>query len=389
MSKIFDRAMELKDTMVENRRELHQIPEVGLELPKTKKYIKEKLESMGLEVKEYGDSGLSALIQGNGPGKTILLRADMDALPMAEENDLDFASDGDTAHTCGHDLHSAMLLAAAQILIELKDEFPGNVKLMFQPAEEIFKGAAMMLEEGILEDPKVDAALALHTNLDEFPGSLAYNSGYMSTSCDNFKIDIKGKGGHGAYPHTGIDPINAAVNIYHNFSQLISRENPPAETTTLTFGQLSAGCSSNIIPDTAVLQGTMRTYDPEVRNKLKSRMEDIVEGTSKTTGCDIKMDFFSGTSSIYNDPDFCTEVVEILEDNLEELDLIEDYRIMASEDMGLVSEKIPTFYGMLNSKVEGNDVSHHNPEVLFNEDAMPYGAAFFVTVAREWLKSNE
>lgn len=389
MNKYFERANELKDEMVKNRKDLHQIPELGLELPKTKAFIIEKLEELGLEYKEYGESGLSAVIEGNGDGKTIMLRADMDALPMAEDNDLDFAAKGNVAHTCGHDLHSSMLLAAAKMLVETKDEFPGRVKLMFQPAEEIFKGAPMMIENGLLEDPKVDAALAIHTNLDDTPGTAQYNIGPMTTSCDNFKITIKGKGGHGAYPHTTIDPINAGVNIYQNFSELISRENPPQETTTLTFGQFAGGSSSNIIPAEVEMQGTMRTYSPEVREKLKGRMEDIIEGVMKTTGAEINLDFFSGTPSVQNDKELGEAIVDIVKKDLPELKISGDYRIMASEDMGYVSEKVPTFYLMLNCKVEGNDVSHHNPGVLFNEDALPYGAAYFATAASSWLRENK
>lgn len=389
MNKYFERAVELKDSMVQTRRDLHQIPELGLSLPKTKAYIKEKLEGLGLEVKEYGESGLGALIEGNGPGKTILLRADMDALPMAEENNLDFAAQGEVAHTCGHDLHASMLLAASQIIVENRDKFPGNVKLMFQPAEEIFKGAPMMIEEGILENPPVDAALAVHTALDDLPGSAYYTTGSISTSCDNFKIDIQGKGGHGAYPHTGIDPIFAAVTIYNNFSQLISRENPPQETTTLTFGQLSAGASSNIIPDKAVLQGTMRTYSPEIREKFKIRMKEIVDGVAMSTGCKIVLDFFSGTPSVHNDEKLAGQIIPIIERDLPDFTLIPDQRIMASEDMGYVSEKVPTLYIMLNCKVEGNNVSHHNPGVLFNEDAMPYGAGYFATAAIGWLNESK
>lgn len=389
MSKYFDRANELKDEMIENRRCLHQIPELGLELPKTKAYIIEKLEELGLEYKEYGESGLSAVIEGNGDGKTIMLRSDMDALPMSEDNDLDFAAKGEVAHTCGHDLHASMLLAAAKMLIETKDEFPGRVKLMFQPAEEIFKGAPMMIENGLLEDPKVDAALAIHTNLEKTPGAGYYNLGPMTTSCDNFKITIKGKGGHGAYPHTTIDPINAGVNIYQNFSQLISRDNPPQETTTLTFGQFSGGSSSNIIPAVVEMQGTMRTYAPEVREKLKGRMEDIIEGVMKTTGAEIELDFFSGTPSVQNDKELGEAIVEIINEELPELELHGDYQIMASEDMGYVSVEVPTFYMVLDCKVEGNDVSHHNPGVLFNEDALPYGAAYFATAASSWLRENK
>lgn len=385
MTKIFDRANELQESMLKDRRELHQMPEIGLELPKTKAYVKARMEEIGLEVQEYGSSGLGALIEGNGPGKTILLRGDMDALGMTEENDLDFRSTGETAHMCGHDLHAAALLGAAQILMENKDKFKGNVKLMFQPAEETFEGAKMMIEEGILENPKVDAAIAIHTNLDGEPGKFYYSEDYVSTSSDNFRIDVQGKGGHGAYPHTTKDPINAAVQIYQGFNYLLARENTPSETTTLTFGQLSAGAVSNIIPDKAVLQGTMRTFNPEIRERLKKRMQEIVDGVELTSDCEINLDFFTGTDAIYNDPQLLEEVLEIGAESLPEIEFLKGPKMMASEDMGFVSQAVPTVYMMANAKVAGNDYSHHNPRVLFNEDMMPYGAAFFATVATEWL----
>lgn len=391
MKKIFERAQELFPEMQENRRHIHMYPEVGLNLPETKKFVRSKLEEIGVSnIKEYGSSGLSAIIEGNGDGRTLLLRADMDALPMDEASDLEYKSKNEGKfHGCGHDIHSAMLLGAAKIIMENKDKFPGRVKLMFQPAEEIFKGAKMMIKEGVLENPKVDAAIALHTGLDEGVGSVGYNLGYMTTSCDNFKINITGIGGHGAYPHTAIDPINAAVNIYENFGKLISRENPPAETTTLTFGQLSSGSSSNIIPETAVMQGTMRTYSPEVRENLKNRMIEIIEGIAKTTGCKIELDFFSGVPSMYSNPELTKDLVDILNRDFSELKTISDVKIMASEDMAEVSIKVPTAYMMLNCKVDGNDFSHHNPGVLFDEKAMIYGATLFAKSAIAWLEENK
>ena len=391
MNKIFERAQELFPEMQENRRHMHMYPEVGLDLPETKKFVKSKLEEIGVsDIKEYGSSGLSAIIEGDGDGKTLLLRADMDALPMVEDTDLEYESKNEGKfHGCGHDLHTSMLLGAAKILMENKDKFSGRIKLMFQPGEEIFKGSKMMIKEGILENPKVDAAIALHTALDEGVGSVSYDFGYMTTSSDNFKIDIIGKGGHGAYPHTAIDPINAAVNIYQNFAGLISRENPPTDTTILTFGELSAGSSSNVIPERAIMQGTMRTYNPEAREKLKNRMLEIVEGVAKTTACKIELDFFAGVPSVYSDPDFTKDIVDVLNRDFSQIKTIPDVKVMASEDMADVSLEVPTAYMMLNCQVGGNDFSHHNPGILFDEKGMIYGSTLFATAAIGWLKENK
>lgn len=389
MTNYFKKALKYKDELIEKRRALHQIPEVGLNLPKTKAYVKAELESLGLEVKEYGSSGLSTLIQGEkGQGKCLMIRADMDALPMNEESGLSFASTGNTAHTCGHDLHTSIGLTAAKALLKEKSNFKGTVKFMFQPAEEIFAGSRMMIENGILENPKVDRALALHTALDRQTGSISYNEGYLATSSDNFKITIKGKGGHGAYPHTTIDPINVAVNIYTNFLELIARESPPQETSTLTFGMLSAGSNSNIIPDLAEMQGTLRAYKPEVRNKLKARMLEIIEGLKISTKAEIDLDFFTGVPSLYSDPEFTREIVDYIKNSDFDGELIPDTQIMASEDMALVAEKVPTAYFNVNCKLPGNNFSHHNPGVDFDENMMPIGLGLMLTAAINWLNNN-
>lgn len=389
MTNYFKEALEYKDELIEKRRALHQIPEVGLDLPKTKAYVKGELESLGLEVKEYGTSGLSTVIQGEkGEGKCMMIRADMDALPMNEESGLPFASTENTAHTCGHDLHSAIALTAAKVLLKEKANFKGTVKLMFQPAEEIFAGSKMMIENGILENPQVDRALALHTALDRETGSICYNEGYVATSSDNFKITIKGKGGHGAYPHTTIDPINVAVNIYTNFLELIARECPPQETSTLTFGMLSAGSNSNIIPDLAEMQGTLRAYNPEVRNKLKTRMLEIIEGLKISTKAEIDLDFFTGVPSLYSDPELTREIVGYIKNSDFDGELIPDSQIMASEDMALVAEKVPTAYFNVNCKLPGNNFSHHNPGVDFDENMMPIGLGLMLTAVVNWLNNN-
>ena len=389
MNNYFKEALEYKGELIEKRRALHQIPEVGLDLPKTKAYVKSELEGLGLKVKEYGSSGLSTLIQGEkGQGKCIMIRADMDALPMNEESGLPFASTGNTAHTCGHDLHSAIALTAAKILLEEKANFKGTVKFMFQPAEEIFAGSRMMIENGLLENPQVDRAIALHTALDRETGSICYNEGYIATSSDNFKITIKGKGGHGAYPHTTIDPINVAVNIYTNFLELIARESPPQETNTLTFGMLSAGSNSNIIPEIAEMQGTLRSYNPEVRNKLKTRMLEIIEGLKISTKAEIDLDFFTGVPSLYSDPEFTREIVGYIKNSDFDGELIPDTQVMASEDMALVAEKVPTAYFNVNCKLPGNNFSHHNPGVNFDENMMPIGLGLMLTAVVNWLNNN-
>lgn len=384
MNKFYELAEKMQDETIKMRRALHQMPEIGLEVEKTCDYIEGKLKDIGLEPVRYGNSGVSAIIDSGKDGGCILLRADMDALPMAEDNDLPFKATNGCAHTCGHDTHAAMLLSAAKILNENKDSFKGKIKLMFQSAEEIFKGSRFMIEHGILENPHVDAALAMHTSLDEEPGSFGYNLGYMTTSCDNFKITIVGKGSHGAYPHTAHDPIYAGVLLYTQFMELIAREKDPNKVATLTFGQFVAGSNSNIIPNECVMQGTLRTYNPEVREYMKNRMAEAVKAIEVLTQTKIEVDYFSGVPSLYSDPELTEFFAETIKDNMD-LKAIKDNKIMASEDMACVAEKVKTTYLMLNMKVKGCEAAHHNPKVMFNEDALKYGTAIFAICAMNYL----
>ena len=259
------RAQELKDETTQNRRRIHQNAEVGLNLPNTKAFVTEKLHEYGLKPTECGH-GVTATL--GKPGKTLLLRADMDALPMPEESGEPFACPtGETAHACGHDMHTAMLLTAAKMLKENEDALCGTVKLMFQPAEETFEGARDMLENGLLENPPVDAALAYHVAAGKSPvGFVMYNdSGVMMASVDGFEITVHGRGSHGANPNLAIDPINVGVHIHLALQELIARESDPTKTCVLTIGQFMAGTAANIIPDTAVLRGTIRTNDKKAR----------------------------------------------------------------------------------------------------------------------------
>lgn len=389
MTNFFEEAKKYTDKLVEDRENLHQIPEVGLSLPRTSAYVKKSLEELGLSVKEYGESGLSTTIEGGkGPGKCLMIRADMDALPMKEESGLPFEAKGEAAHTCGHDLHAAIGLNAVRLLLSHKDEFKGTVKFMFQPAEEIFAGSKMMIENGILEDPKVDCAIGLHTNLDYGPGSISYGEGFVQTSSDNFRIEIKGKGGHGAYPHTTKDPINAGCEIYTAFNELISREVDPREVAILTFGQFSAGSSANIIPDTALLQGTLRCFKPEIRDYLKKRMGEICESVAGLTGCKVTLKYIGEAPSLYNNPDLTRQLVSYVKRDGEGLTLHPDTTLFASEDFAYVSQEVPTTYFFLNCKVEGNNASHHNPQVLFSEEALPIGLGLLTTCAVNRLNDN-
>lgn len=387
MNKFLKRAQELEASMKSDRHYLHQNAEVGFDLPITTKYVMDRLQEIGLEPKEICKSGVTALIEGKKPGKTYLLRADMDALSMNEENVLGFASKTNAAHNCGHDMHTAILLGAAQILKENVDELEGNVRLMFQPNEEAFLGSKAMIEAGVLDD--VDVASCMHMMLDYDASNYACAPGFFSSSCDGFKITVNGKGCHGAMPHLGIDPINVGMSICTAFQQLVSRETPPKETASLTFGQFSGGNTPNIVPDKVVIQGTLRTYNAELRAKLVNRMQTIVKSAGEMYGTTVEYEVLSDVPSIYVNPEMLEEVKTYLSE-IEGLTLANDnFRITPSDDMAFISEKVPTVYLLLQARVKDNPYPHHNPKVLFDESAMTWGAAMHAQCAFEWLKNHK
>ncbi|MFR2779280.1 MAG: M20 metallopeptidase family protein [Intestinibacter bartlettii] len=387
MNKFLKRAQELEASMKSDRRYLHQNAEVGFDLPITTKYVMDRLQEIGLEPKEICKSGVTALIEGKKPGKTYLLRADMDALSMNEENVLEFASKTNAAHNCGHDMHTAILLGAAQILKENVDELEGNVRLMFQPNEEAFLGSKAMIEAGVLDD--VDVASCMHMMLDYDASNYACAPGFFSSSCDGFKITVNGKGCHGAMPHLGIDPINVGMSICTAFQQLVSRETPPKETASLTFGQFSGGNTPNIVPDKVVIQGTLRTYNAELRAKLVNRMQTIVKSAGEMYGTTVEYEVLSDVPSIYVNPEMLEEVKTYLSE-IEGLTLANNnFRITPSDDMAFISEKVPTVYLLLQARVKDNPYPHHNPKVLFDESAMTWGAAMHAQCAFEWLRNHK
>ena len=388
----YERALALKEETVAHRRFFHVNAEVGLNMPKGQAYVLEELKKLGVEAKPCG-YGVSATV-GKG-GKCLLLRADMDALPMAEESGLDFACPtGTEAHTCGHDFHVAMLLTAAKMLKENEANLEGTVKFMFQPAEETFEGAKNMLENGILENPAPDAALAYHVTSGKMPvGIYMYNNAStMMFSVDGFKITIKGKGAHGAYPHASIDPINIAVHVYTALEALIAREVDPAKANLLTIGKFTAGTASNIIPETAELQGTIRSNDKPSRELLVRRMKEIAVKTAEVYGGTAEIEMLSEVPPLICDPKLTNEFVGYMKDmNIPGAMPYPGISASASEDFASIADKIPgTFMYLSAGYLDDRGLAPaHNPKVQFNEDVCPIGAASYAHCATEWLKNNK
>ena len=309
---LLEEAMNYESQLVANRRHLHAHAETGFDLSETLAFVKSELISMGYEPKPCGKAGLIALAGGKKPGKVFLLRADMDALPIKEESNVEFASKNGHMHACGHDMHTAMLLGAAKLLKEHEDEIEGTIKLMFQPAEEIFEGSHDMIKSGLLENPNVDVALMIHV-MAGMPlpvGTVIVSPpGVSAPAADYFEIKVQGKGCHGSSPNTGIDPLNAAAHILIALQEIHARELALSDRAVLTIGTMHGGVAANVIPDTVTMGGSIRTYDEETRSFLKNRMSEIAKGIAATFRAEAEISFGSGCPPLTNDTELsdCAE----------------------------------------------------------------------------------
>ena len=385
------RATEINPEVIANRRYLHQHPELAFDLDNTVRFVKEKLTEMGYAPADCGDHGVVAFAGGRKPGKCILIRADMDALPMKEESGLEFSSLTDSAaHTCGHDTHTAMLLGAAKLLKEMEDEIPGTVKLMFQPAEEMGTGAENMLKAGVLENPHVDASFGIHIFAAVPAGVLVYGNGPMLSSCDVFEITVKGKGGHGSMPNDTVDPIMVGAHILTALESINSREIAPDSFGVLTVGCFQSGSKFNIIPDTAFMTGTIRTFDNEVREFMKKRLTELAEGTARAYRAEATVSFPTQICAVNTDKDVARIVGESVAAAVGAPRVIGNFKpIAGSEDFGYITSEVPsTFFGLGGCPTDYPAYPQHSPNIRFNEDAFPVGVAAYVSGAIGWLQSQ-
>lgn len=399
---LLQEALSMQDDLVSIRRHLHRHPETGLHLKETKNYVKKELLSMGYEPEDCGTCGLTALIGGTTPGKTFLIRGDMDALPFPEETDLDFRSQTNAMHACGHDMHTAMMLGAARLLKSHEHEIHGTIKLMFQPGEEIFEGSKDMIADGVLEHPHVDAAMMLHvmTGLPIPTGTaIVCTGGVSAPAADYFTIQIQGKGCHGSTPCNGVDPINIAAHIITALQEIHARELGITDNAALTFGTIHGGTAPNAIPDIVELAGTIRTYDEELRSYLKNRVVEIAECVAATFRGTAKVIWGSGCPTLINDPALAESTIEYTRELLgtkqafstSQLSTLSNEKNVSkttgSEDFAYISQKVPSIMISLaagNSK-EGYHYPLHHPKVTFDEKALSYGSAIYAYVALHYL----
>lgn len=397
---ILNMANQLQEKLVMYRHHLHAIPELDLSLPRTAAYVKEMLESIGLTPTPVGESGLLVTIGGQRPGKVILIRADMDGLPIKEEADISFASLNGNMHACGHDLHTSMLLGAAEILKEKEEQLCGTVKLMFQPGEETLHGAKMMLENGILENPKVDAAMMLHV-LSGMPipaGQFVIpeTGKGISASSDWFELVIHGRGAHGAMPDAAVDPLNVAAHLHLALQGIISREISPIESAVITIGVMEGGSTNNVIPDIARMRGSVRTFNAVLRDKIETRIHEISAGIGETYHAKVDVIYTRGCPEVKIDSSLNDQMRSTITDTfgassfMELTQLIPGGKLMGSEDFAFVTQAVPStsvFITAGNSK-EGYSYPVHHPKVIFSDDVLSKGAAVYAAFASDWLESN-
>lgn len=398
---ILNEAKSLQSELAEIRREIHRNPETGFDIPKTKAFVKKKLEEMGYSPVEMGKAGIVALAGGKTPGKTLLLRADMDALNMDEQADVDYRSTvPGKMHGCGHDMHTAMLLGAAKLLKAHESEICGTVKLEFQPAEEIFQGSPDMLAAGLLEDPKVDAAMMIHVTAGmPLPSGtfMVAGGGISSTSCEQYHITVKGKGGHGSTPHEAIDPITAAAHMHIALQEINSRELEGNQFGIFTTGRFEAGKASNVIPDTAEMWGTIRTTDPDnaVGKLIKTRMEQICGGIAAAFRCEVKTEFYDFCPCMVIDPALAADTLGYMKSLFGESAI--DLSVVSggkagggSEDFAFVSHHVPTVSMFLTagSSKDGYTFGQHHPQVRFDDSVLYLGSAAHANNALCWLKDH-
>ncbi|MCK8825830.1 M20 metallopeptidase family protein [Fuchsiella alkaliacetigena] len=390
-------AQEIEEEIINWRRELHQIPETELELPKTASYLMKELDKIGLEVTNgLAKSGLMAIIEGTNKqaeSKTFAIRADMDALPITEETELSFASQHQgNMHACGHDAHMAMALGAAKLLYQHRDQLVGDIKILFQPGEEGPGGAKPMIEAGVLDN--VDAIIGLHIGsifeeLDN--GEIGISYGATMASMDKFSIEVQGQGGHGALPNTTVDPVVISSSIVQELQTLISREISPTNPGVITVGEIHGGTAYNVIPEKVELTGTTRFIHEEDRQQISKRMEELTENVATGRRGKIKFDYQHGHPPLRNNRELTEYVATIAKEvvGAEKVVKIEE-PTMGGEDMAYFLEEVPgTFFFLGSAKeIEGKKHPHHHPKFDLDESTFWKGTALLAAVSFNWLKEN-
>jgi hippurate hydrolase len=390
LPRLLDEARKLVDDAIQLRRRIHRRPEIGLTLPRTQETVLQAIDGLGLQVQTgQRTTSVVATLRGARPGPTVLLRADMDALPLREETGLDYASEVDGAmHACGHDAHVAMLVGAARLLAARRDTLAGRIVFMFQPGEEGYHGARVMLEEGLLDgNDAPSAAFALHVGHRHPAGVIAVRPGPAMASGDTIQIVVRGRGGHASSPHDCLDPIPIACAIVQAFQTLVTRRVNVFDPAVLTVARIEAGTTRNVIPETASLLGTVRTVSEETRTRMLDGVRQVAEGIATAHGAEATVDIIRGYPVTVNDADFAAFALETARELLgAERVRQATHPIMGSEDFSYVLQRIPGAMVWLGSRPDEGPVHpNHSNRMRLNEAALTTGIAMHAAVALRYL----
>ena len=394
INEIKNLAQKVHDSVIANRRYLHANPELSFREYKTCEFVKTKLDEMNLPWQPMASTGIVALIKGDQPSeKVIALRADMDALPITEANNIDYASlNTGVMHACGHDAHTASLLGTAHILRSLKNKFGGTIKLIFQPGEETLPGgASVMITEGVLENPKPGAIIGQHVFPSLGAGKIALRKGKFMASTDSITVEVRGKGGHGAQPHQNIDPVIITAHILVALQQVVSRISDPTTPSVLSFGKLIANGAFNIIPDEVYIEGTFRTMDESWRTEAHIRMKQMAEGIAESMGATCMFNIVRGYPYLINEERLTERVRTYAEEYLGKENVIEADRWMAAEDFASYSQAANGCFYLLGvgNKEKGIVSSMHTPTFNIDEDALALSTGLMAWIALRRLGVDE
>ncbi len=395
-TRLHDEIDEILPGLVADRRYLHENPELGCEEFVTSAFVIDRLQSLGVEDirTEINVTGVTGLIRGSaasqGQERVVLVRADMDALPIHEENDVDYRSQIEgKMHACGHDAHTAILLGLARTLMSRRDEFSGTVKLLFQPSEERGPGGArMMIEEGVLEDPHVDACFALHMAQDAPLGTIVVKDGPLLAASDRFSIEIQGKGGHAAHPDKTVDPVVVGAHVITALQSIVSRNVDPIEPAVVTVGSLHAGHAANVIPDTAQILGTVRTLNPDIQSLIVRRIDEIATGVCAAMGASATFDYTYGVPATINDPGAVALIREAATEVVGPDKVITPNPSMGGEDFSFFLNERPGAMFMVgsNNPERGLIWGHHHPRFDIDEESLAVGLETMTLIVMKYLE---
>ena len=378
------------DELLALRRDFHAHPELGFQEFRTSRKIEQYLKSLGMEPKKVSTTGVVALLKGrtdNGP--VLLMRADMDALPVDEQTGLPFSSEHNgLMHACGHDAHMSMMLTAARILTEMRDSFDGTIKFVFQPNEEI-AGAQVMIDDGVLENPKVDAAMGIHIWSPLPSGTIGIKSGAVTSSMDVFKVTIKGRGGHTGYPDSAVDPVICAAAVVQQVQTIQTRLVSPMKPIALMFGRIAGGTKNNIIPDTVELEGTIRylfATKPGSPDNPTDKFKKMVADICNVYGCTCSFEFNHENDAVVNDPTMTVVAYDVAKGIVGETNVVE-HASMACEDFAAFGDHVPAVFAFIGTANEtvGSNYPHHNPRFTIDEGTLPIGVEYLVEAALRYF----